>query len=228
MNEVRAMPAAMMLLGLCITGARAEETCSGTYGFDEEGYTLGKVKANVKRSYFQGDDGVPSKSYVVRGDAVMVTNRKPDAVCAVYVSRKGDETSGWLNLVDIDMLAVPDMKPRAWIGKWTAGERANLEISAAKKGWLSVSGEALWGGSTADIENGNVNTGGVDGDAPVENGVLSFAVNMDGTSKTFAEAGEYECAIRLRPLGSSYLLAEDNKNCGGHNVSFTGLYARAN
>ena len=156
----------MMLLGLCITGARAEETCSGTYGFDEEGYTLGKVKANVKRSYFQGDDGVPSKPYVVRGDAVMVTNRKPDAVCAVYVSRKGDETSGWLNLDDIDTSTIPEMKPRAWVGKWTGGEWHNLEISAGKKGWLSVSGVAMWANSAEAMENGGAHEGSVGGDAP--------------------------------------------------------------
>ena len=218
-----------MVLGLGISAAESAASCEGTYGFEGEGYAVAKVKTKVKRSYFLADDGSPLKPYLVRGDAVMIADRKEGAVCAVYVSRKGDETSGWLSLGDMDISENSETKPGDWVGKWTKGEWGNFEINAnKKKGWLSVSGEALWAASAEAIQNGGVNMGEVGGNAPVEKGILGFTASEDEIYLPFSAAKEFDCAVRMRMVGASYLLVEDNNNCGGHNVSFTGLYARAN
>jgi hypothetical protein len=223
---MRLIASAVTVLGLGISAAQSAESCEGTYGFEEEGYAAAKVKS--KRSYFLADDGAPLKPYVVRGDEVLITGRKEGAICAVYYSGKGNETSGWLKSDDFDISEKPELKPRDWVGKWSKGEWGNLELSAGKNDWLSVSGDALWAANAEAMKNGGVNVGEVAGNAPVENGILGFTMTGDETYLPFSGAKEFDCAIRLRMVGENYLLAEDNNNCGGHNVSFTGLYARAN
>ena len=52
----------------------------------------------------------------------------------------------------------------------------------------------------------------------------AFALNSE-EQILLEKAGKYDCAVRLRQLGP-YLFAVDNQNCGGANVSFTGLYRR--
>ena len=226
---MRFIASAMIVLSLGVSAAAAAESCEGTYGFEGEGYTVAKIKSKVKRTYFLADDGTPLKPYVARGDELMITDRKVGALCAVYVSRKGDETSGWINSDDVEISKDTIQKPGVWVGKWTTGEWANLEITASKKnGWLTVSGDAMWAANAEAMLNGGVNIGEVGGDAPLENGALGFTVAEGDAYIPFSEAKEFDCAIRMRALGSSYLLVEDNHNCGGHNVSFTGLYARAN
>jgi hypothetical protein len=218
-----------MVSCLGISAAEAAESCEGTYGFEGEGYAVAKVRPNVKRAYFLADDGTPLKPYVVRGDELMITNRKADAICAVFISGKGNETSGWLNLSDVDISGKSEMTSRYWVGKWTKGEWGNIEINAnKKKSWLSVSGEALWAANAEAMLNGGVHEGSIDGSAPVENGALGFTKTEDESYLPFSEAREFDCAIRMRMVGASYLLVEDNNNCEGHNVSLTELYARAN
>ena len=224
---MRLIASAVTVLGLGISAAQSAESCEGTYGFEEEGYAAAKVKS--KRSYFLADDGAPLKPYVVRGDEVLITGRKEGAICAVYYSGKGNEASGWLSTGDVDISGNPDARPSDWVGKWTRGEWGNLKMAAGrKKGWLSVSGDALWAANAEAMQKGGVNIGEVGGDAPVENGVLGFTMTGDETYLPFSAAEEFDCAIRMRMVGENYLLVEDNNNCGGHNVSFTGLYARAN
>lgn len=218
-----------MVLALSVPGVEAAESCEGTYIYQDEGYDEAKVKSTVKRAHFLADDGTPLKPYVVRGDEVMITDRKEGAICAVYVSRKGDETKGWIKTADVDVSKNSGQKLGVWLGKWTRGEWGNIEINAnKKKGWLSVGGEALWAANAEAMKNGGVNEGGMGGDAPLENGVLGFTMTEDDTYIPFSGAKEFDCAVRMRMVGASYLLVEDNNNCGGHNVSFSGLYARAN
>ena len=38
--------------------------------------------------------------------------------------------------------------------------------------------------------------------------------------------GEYDCAATLNLVGKLLVVADNNNNCGGGNVSFTGVYKR--
>jgi hypothetical protein len=49
-----------------------------------------------------------------------------------------------------------------------------------------------------------------------------------GTNATlpYDQGEEVDCRVRMRRLGS-FLLVEDNRRCGGINVSFSGIYQRS-
>lgn len=69
-----------------------------------------------------------------------------------------------------------------------------------------MSGDAAW------RNGGNVHEGGFAGHAAVDDGGL-----------TIVDAGDAQCEVRMRRVGR-YLMVDDNRNCGGENVSFPGVY----
>lgn len=87
-----------------------------------------------------------------------------------------------------------------WIGVWQNGH-AKLSITPAD-GRLRVVGNAIWQGA------GDPHFGSFTFEAPAESDV----VGLTG-----------ECEVQIRKVGS-FLFAQDNKQCGGTNVSFDGLY----
>ncbi|WP_426615040.1 hypothetical protein [Bradyrhizobium sp. McL0616] len=62
-------------------------------------------------------------------------------------------------------------------------------------------------------------------DAQVKPGVASIAFLEDGwlPFETKCDSG---CGVRMRRIGP-FLLVQDNGDCGGAGVSFTGLYRRS-
>jgi hypothetical protein len=88
---------------------------------------------------------------------------------------------------------------------------------------VSVEGEATWGaGDKGRVSRGAVNMGQFDGRAEPRDGIVLIA---EKGVASFEAAGDTECAVRMRRLGP-YLLVEDNRMCGGLNVTFRGLYVR--
>jgi hypothetical protein len=164
------------------------------------------------------------KSYVVPGNFVLTREDARGFVCATYVSPRGNATSGWLPTSSLEPLAPPsEPKLADWTGAWKRTE-ADISIKA-KDGKLSAEGSATWGGSDPyRVKNGGVHDGGFDGVAVPRGNVLAIGEGYDGVESP-KETPKYDCHVRLRLYGR-YLVVEDNKSCGGANVSFTGVYSR--
>ena len=78
----------------------------------------------------------------------------------------------------------------------------------AKAGALAVEGQAFWRGLGDNIHTGEV----------------SFEAAPAGNVLTLKE-DEDLCAVTIRLVGE-HLVVSDNLKCGGHNVTFNGVYRR--
>jgi hypothetical protein len=94
---------------------------------------------------------------------------------------------------------------------------------------VRVSGIATWGGGDPQrVKRGAVNTGELEGTFKPQDQVLAIGYDPGQTDFPPAENAAPEiCAAKLELYGR-YLIVEDNGRCGGLNVSFNGLYIRAN
>lgn len=163
-----------------------------------------------------------AKAYVMPGDTVLTAHREGSFTCAAFVDARGIATI--LFLPTAALTPTPAALATSFTGHWIAQEQA-LDIETANGGTIHVSGFATWGGRDPwRVEHGGVHTGEVDGIARPVNGVIAFTHGQDVTLP-FDKGDEYDCRLRLFRRGP-YLLARDNNNCGGANVSFTGIYVR--
>ena len=201
-----------------IEGNPANWCRNGLFPRESSDYRLARVKAaRGERVYFRGDerDDCPQgancrrKAYLVAGDEVVVSRQLGPYACAWYQPAKGAETVGWLPAADLEYRPAAEPTPDDWTGEWRYGD-AGISIAKAKsEGVLSVTGSALWRG----IGN-NVHVGELDYEGRPQANLLVIG---DATG------GEYDCRVALRRVGR-YLIAADNLNCGGVNVTFSGVY----
>jgi hypothetical protein len=241
----KAKAVAIVLLGVAWASPSLAES-TGCFHF---GYELGDLDADgtvslgrindisprvnfVKRDVFQ--KGCPNSSavckdtaYLVPGDEVVISGGSGDFVCASYANRKGAVTDGWLPRAAVSLTQGPAIEePDGWIGQWRSGPEQTIVIEVGSgRGRLKIKGNASWGASEPDrVRRGAFNIGELNGEAPLRGARLSFGMGENGTLP-YEEADEYDCRVRMRRLGS-YLLVKDNNMCGGHNVTFTGIYRR--
>jgi hypothetical protein len=94
------------------------------FGEENSSFAMGKV-TGVGRTYFIYDmQGCPNgtaqcrlKSYVVRGQRIVIGRTHGRYVCAYYPN-KGGGTAGWLDKARIKPLAVRQSPPvSAWVGQ---------------------------------------------------------------------------------------------------------------
>lgn len=220
---------APLLLVLCCaaTAARAQDAgnpanwCrNGAFTRDAKEFGLARVKGEKNaRVYFYGEEeGCPGpaakcrqKAYLVPGDEVITSRAFGEWVCAWYQPARGHETVGWLAAASLAAVETP--APTAltpWLGTWVFYDDEVRLGRGSRAGTLSVAGEATWIG----VNPGNVHTGELEGEAAPAAGVLT----LGGTE-------EFDCRATLRLVGP-YLLVTDNKQCGGVNVTFDGVYRR--
>jgi hypothetical protein len=215
------------LLVLCCAGVSASAQdegnpanwCrNGAFARDSEEFRTARVNGRKgSRVHFSGDEeGCPGasakcrqKAYLVAGNEVLTSRAFGDWVCAWYQPARGSETVGWL---PADRLAVagPPARPTlaAWLGAWGFYENS-LRLSRGRgAGALRVEGGASWVGANP----GNVHVGEVSGEAAPAGNVLTVGAEDD-------------CRLTLRLVGA-YLVAADNRQCGGLNVTFDGVYRR--
>jgi hypothetical protein len=209
---MRAAPALLALaVGVSVSPAAAGPSCVAAFWAVEDipTLTLGTVKPTEKRAYFISDepDACPSaaaacrrKDYLIAGDAVVIRGRSGDFVCATFANAKGTVTAGWLPAAAIDTGSAGSGSGD-FIGRWNRTS-ASIRIGRAKGGRLSI-----------------------EGDAAPKDGELYFGVGADGKAVAADKADTYDCVARLRRLGP-YLVVADNLNCGGHNVTFSGIYTK--
>jgi hypothetical protein len=237
------MRAAIILLTLGVllfaTQASAYDTndpanCFGTEWDDAHPLAVAKVAArprvNFVKSPYDDDfkaDTCPaatatcrSKSYLVTGDLVIVARTRGEFTCVVFRSPAGNKrpwTNGWLPsaaLTPVAPMAEPTVSD--WLGSWEQ-RYAGIEIKQGGIGGrLTIEGIAAFKGAR------EVHTGAID--AQVLPGKDSIAFLDDGwlPFETQCDSG---CRVRMHRVGP-FLLVEDNGDCGGAGVTFTGLYHR--
>lgn len=217
-----------LLLVMCGAAARASAQDDGgnpanlcrNGAFTEDAAEFRTARVTGRRGsrvHFSGDDeGCPGpaekcrqKAYLIPGDEVLVSRAFGDWVCAWYQPARGAESVGWL---PADRLAVSEPPARpplaAWLGEWGFYDNSLRLGRGRGPGALRVAGDASWVG----VNPGNVHVGEVSGEATPAGNALTVG-DEDG------------CRLTLRLVGA-YLLASDNKRCGGLNVTFDGVYRR--
>lgn len=166
--------------------------------------------------------GCRDTAYLVPGDIVLaLPGPHRGHLCASYANKRGRETSGWLPAASLIEVAPKAIDEAGWVGTWLRTE-AEIKIRRGKQG-LTVEGSATYGAlDKSRVERGAVNLGEFDG-AARRSGDTALVADKDIAS--FVTAPSDRCAVQMRRAGP-YLIVEDNRACGGMNVSFTGLYVR--
>ena len=197
-----------------------ENLCqSGGFPLESDDYRAAKVKGAPSDKIYFHDDSKAScpadrscrlKAYVIPGDQVIVAHTSGKFACSQFQPLKSLETIGW---IETDRLEWVDTRrppgEREWFGEWRLFDNV-IRISKAKTpGELKISGEAYWGSGD------RTNTGDIGADAKPSGDKLSFS----------DAPGEGSCQVAMRLVGK-YLAVRDNDNCGGNNVSFSGVYQK--
>jgi len=193
----------------------------GSFAFDSDEFKIGTVKgSNAKRVYFYNDleedcpvnESCKDKAYVVPGDRVVVARTFKNFACTWYSPVKGLPTVGWIKLENLT-LSAGSSKPLMsdWLGEWIYGENSVKLAYTKAKGPLRITGEAYWRGLGDSIHIGEL-----DGRAVPTGNVLKLGED---------EPDKYACKAEMR-LVSNFLVVRDNMQCGGANVSFSGVYRK--
>lgn len=102
-----------------------------------------------------------------------------------------------------------------WLGLWT-DHYNRLRITSSEGQW-HVEGDAYWFGALLNAETG---------ERVVHFGDVSAVGQPEGRQWLVSHGdNEYDCQVSMTLVGD-YLLVDDNRHCGGMNVSFQGLYAK--
>ncbi len=186
----------------------------------EFGVSVVKGKKSTK-AFFYGDDNEQcpgsascrTRSYVVSGDWVITNRKRGDYVCSWFAQLKGAPTVGWLKLSDLDSPPVLSIAgANVWVGEWKYADNDIIFAPANVPGTLSVKGTAFWKGL-----GDNIHIGELDGVAKYDADKLEYA---DGN-------GEYDCRASMQLVTGRFLIVADNMNCGGMNVTFSGIYLKS-
>ncbi len=173
--------------------------------------------AKNSRSYFYKDGGKCPEgndcreiAYVIAGDEVIIAKTYGEFSCAWFQPKKGNATVGWIKTVDLAGIEIVERDPKIdmWAGSWVYGS-SNIEIRRARGNELLVSGNAFWHGFGDNIHIGEV----------AERGRPS------GNRLKLGGADEYDCRVQMQLIGR-YLIVSDNRQCGGVNVTFDGVYRK--
>ncbi len=173
-----------------------------------------------EKVYFYGDEredcpngkGCRLKSYVIPTDEIIVSRTLGGYACAWFQPKKGAETVGWINVDNLEWIALNENpKPTDWLGEWRFYDNS-IEITKSKTcDFFDVKGSAFWKGLGENIHIGELDHTA----APLGN-KLKLGEK---------ETGEYACKVSMQLVGK-YLIAADNLNCGGANVTFSGVYLK--
>jgi hypothetical protein len=126
--------------------------------------------------------------------------------------------------------APPAQGGNDWVGDWRCGAEQGIKIRAAPNGRLGLDGNATYGALDPErVKRGAVNMGEFSTLVPLAADHVAFLLDDDGNPLPCDAARARDqalCGLRLWRLGP-YLVVADNLQCGGNDVSFTGVYRRA-
>jgi hypothetical protein len=201
--------------------ADAPECRNGSFPLQQAAFRLVKV-IGTPRTYFRSDiapcpddsAGCRGRAYVVPGDAVIAGAASGAFVCVLFPDNHGG-SAGYVRETEIAAQPVAtDPKLTAWTGTWRDGDNS-IALRVGGRA-LTASGSAYWPSANPSpkVRPGGPNLGDMAGTATPQ-----------GNTVAFGDGGPDECHVTLTLL-PPFLLAADNRNCGGMNVSFTGVYRR--
>ncbi len=229
-----AMAATFIFALAAITPARAQSSdghCSGAAFADDLG--IARVsRAAAKVNFVRGAHASPAcpasseacrdRPFLVAGDTVLTSDKHGDFVCATFVNSRAIETIGWLPAAALETVPITPLPLAQWQGTWRRIE-AQIRIKPAAGGALTIDGTAAWGSHDPDrVARGSVRIGEISATARPAGDTVFFS---DEPAPAFEKVPEGVCAVRMRRI-ANYLVVEDNKSCGGMNVSFSGIYVR--
>ncbi len=224
---------------LSASAAMAEGNCNGWADLaSPETITLAKVSAAPHANFVKNGTeqaGCPAagascqrKGFVVSGDVVIVSSRQNGFACAQYVDARGLETTGWLpaSALTEEPAAAP-ASLNDWAGEWSGNPEQSISVKAGKGARMVVlHGDATYGAlDPARVKRGAVNIGAFDANVRLDGNLVAFAIGDGGKTLPYDKGEEFACKIRMVRLGP-FLMVEDNRQCGGNNVSFAGDYRR--
>jgi hypothetical protein len=216
-----------------LTHAVADEgpgDCLGVNFDRQKPVTIEKMSAASPRIYFvksawesvacpSNAAACQAKAHLVPGDLGLAGKTNGAFTCISYqavAAREQKWTVGWIATASFAPVA-PDPAPARsdWTGTWShAG--GHITISNGKGGSVRIEGEATYAAAQ------NVHTGEISATATPAHGLLAFA---DDGSTPFDKADDSSCLVRMQRFGN-FLVVEDNSQCGGVMVTFTGFYQR--
>jgi len=157
------------------------------------------------------------KTYLVTGDVVFGGPENGGFRCAYYGSAKGTLIAGFLPVEKLQPIIGEDELSAAFLaGNWQMSLGPHLApntiaMKTAGSGKVSATGSAYY--QTAET----VNEGSFECD-----GVI---VKKGAKELVFRDDSGADCQVTVRRKGP-YLVVDDNRNCGGMNVTFEGIYVR--
>lgn len=207
------------------TGAASKpENCHpGLFTEDIDVLSLGVIQgASKEKIHFFDDRGkcpaagdqCARTAYLVPGNEVLVGGQASGFTCVWYQGAKREYVA-WVPTKNVAVRQAPAVdSAKDWLGEWTYASN-EIDIvqpkGAAPRGALKVESSLLWkGGKTSS------------GDPVVHTGELSAPLRAQGRSATASDEG---CELKLLRIGR-YLVARDNRQCGGVNVTHNGIYVR--
>jgi hypothetical protein len=237
--------AGVLLLVLPAPSSAAEGECNGFDDLSRDAeVSLGSIsKPRVQFIKTSLDDAsCPStaaacrqSAYLVKGDEVILSRSRNGFVCAAFLAPRRRMVLGWL---PADAVARRrgngDVRFEDWVGDWQFDLRApryraqgfTITKSASKPGMLHIEGNANYADDQAAARKGYVNTANIAGEVAATGAVLEFDDGDEDNPVPKERAGDGgSCHVQMRLLGR-YLLAKDDWQCGGQNVTFWGIYQR--
>ncbi len=208
--------------------------CVGAEWDDAHPLIVAKVTASPRANFVKSPDdddfkadacpaATPAcrkKSYLVTGDLVLAARARGGFTCVAYPSPAGKKptwTRGWLPssaLRPVAPMAEPGLPD--WVGSWDQ-PHARVEIKQGGIGGrLQIEGIAAFQGAR------DVHTGAIDAQVMPGKDTIAF---LDDGWLPFETKCDSGYRVRMRRVGP-WLLVEDNGDCGGAGVTFTGLYHR--
>jgi hypothetical protein len=220
-----------VILTFCGSAAQADDrVCAGAQFSDGPTLRIGQIAADAPHVDFvrNGDirlrcpsvePGCRDKAFLVARDLVVIGRRLDEFVCVDYWTAKSAR-SGWLPAIALSPAKV-SINPVDWSGDW---RRTEADITIKNTGGkLQAEGHATYGSlDPARVKRGAVNLGEFSGPLVLAEGQGTFADKAVDQNKPDSSG----CRIRMARAQES-LFVQDNGQCGGMNVSFTGLYRRA-
>lgn len=219
--------------------AASGRDCSSSDFSADDDLQAAVVRSDARRLHFTKNaamlavcpaTGEPCReaAYLVPGNGVIVGAEVDGFRCAIYLASNGQSRAGWLASESL-MLLPPAMRPD-WSGRWVARSEQTITVKPDDDGGWLFEGDATYGAlDPARVRSGGVNTGNFS--ATIQSGdvqggrLIAFAEGRD-TTLAYDQGEEGLCRVKLRLVGP-WMVVNDNQKCGGHNVTFTGIYRRA-
>ena len=217
----------MIALGLAtfapVAALAQDTTCRGGLFTQQDGFAQARVSEKRRTFFYEDMDGCPllegsldacrTNSYVIEGDRLVVGRSLGDFVCAFYPNYSGG-TAGWIRRDRLAIEATDRAPPLSrWEGDWTDGASADVTI-LTKDDRTYIVGNAFWPARPEENDWPTIHIGEVED-----------RLAIDGNRANYAD--DNLCQLELTVL-PDFLLIEDNRKCGGANVTFSGVYTHAN